>query len=223
MERPCIGFPGSSDGKESACNAGDLGLIPGLGRSPGGGHGNPLQYSCLENPMDRGAWQATDHEVPKSQTQLTKHTTEWLSTAQEYLCKGHLSKFWPWLGLPSVLNPPAASQFPPIWPKALLFGCTPWQGILVPVCVCGSHSVLSDSVTPWTVAHQAPLSMGFSRQEYWSGLPFPSPGDLPYPGIEPSSPALQIPHCLSHQGSCKGILVYTKYVSWIIWLIAKNT
>ena len=46
-------------------------------------------------------------------------------------------------------------------------------------------------VTPWTVAHQAPLSMGFSRQEYWSGLPFPSPGDLPNPGIEPRSPALQ--------------------------------
>ena len=45
-----LGFPGGSDGKESACNAGDLGLIPGLGRSPGGGHGNPLQYSCLENP-----------------------------------------------------------------------------------------------------------------------------------------------------------------------------
>ena len=45
--------------------------------------------------------------------------------------------------------------------------------------------------TPWTVAHQAPLSMGFSRQEYWSGLPFPSSGDLPYPGIEPRSPALQ--------------------------------
>ena len=45
--------------------------------------------------------------------------------------------------------------------------------------------------TPWTVAHQAPLSMGFSRQEYWSGLPFPSPGDLPSPGIEPRSPALQ--------------------------------
>ena len=46
-------------------------------------------------------------------------------------------------------------------------------------------------VTPWTVAHQAPLPMGFSRQEYWSGLPFPSPGDLPDPGIEPRSPALQ--------------------------------
>ena len=54
-------FPGGSDGKESACNSGDLGLIPGLGRSPGGGHGNPLQYSCLENSMDKGAWRATVH------------------------------------------------------------------------------------------------------------------------------------------------------------------
>ena len=53
------GFPGGSDGKESACNAGDLGLIPGPGRSPGEGNGNPLQYSCLENSMDRGAWWAT--------------------------------------------------------------------------------------------------------------------------------------------------------------------
>ena len=53
-----------------------------------------------------------------------------------------------------------------------------------PVRVC---SVVPDSVTPWTAAHQAPLSMGFSRQEYWSGLPFPTPEDLPYPGIEPTS------------------------------------
>ena len=54
-----------------------------------------------------------------------------------------------------------------------------------------SRSVASDSVILWTVAYQAPPSMGFSRQEYWSGLPFPSPGDLPDPGIEPRSPALQ--------------------------------
>ena len=53
--RICGGFPGGSDSKESACNVGDLGSSPGLGRSAGGGHGNPLQYSCLENPMDRGA------------------------------------------------------------------------------------------------------------------------------------------------------------------------
>ena len=65
-----MGFPGGSDSKESACNAGDLGSIPGLGRSPGGGHGNPFQYSCLENPMDRGVWWATVHGVAKSWTQL---------------------------------------------------------------------------------------------------------------------------------------------------------
>ena len=64
------GFPGSSDNKESACNAGDLGSTPGLGRSPEGGHGNPLRYSCLENPMDRGAWRTAVHRVTKSWTQL---------------------------------------------------------------------------------------------------------------------------------------------------------
>ena len=61
-----LGFPGGSDGKESACNSGAVGLIPGSGRSPGEGNGNPLQYSCLENPMDRGAWRATAHVVTKS-------------------------------------------------------------------------------------------------------------------------------------------------------------
>ena len=60
--------PGGSDSKESACNSGDLGSITGLGRSPGGGHGNPLQYSCLENPMDRGTWWATVHGVAESDT-----------------------------------------------------------------------------------------------------------------------------------------------------------
>ena len=57
------GLPCASDGKESACSAGDLGLIPRLRRSPGEGNGSPFQYSCLENPMDRGAWQATVHGV----------------------------------------------------------------------------------------------------------------------------------------------------------------
>ena len=61
-------MPYGSDGKESACNAGHLGLIPGLGRSPGEGNANPLQYSYLENPMDGGVWQATVHGVTKSRT-----------------------------------------------------------------------------------------------------------------------------------------------------------
>ena len=64
---------GGSDSKESACNAGDSGLIPGSGRSPGVGNGNPLQYSRLENFMDRGAWWATVPGVTKSQTQLWGH------------------------------------------------------------------------------------------------------------------------------------------------------
>ena len=65
-----MGFPGGSEDKTSACNAGDPGLIPGLGRSPGEGNDNPLQYSYLENPMDRGAWWATVHGVTKSRTRL---------------------------------------------------------------------------------------------------------------------------------------------------------
>ena len=68
-----MGFPGGSDGKESACNAGDPGLIPGPGRSPREGNGYPLQNSCLENPMDKGAWQATVCGVAES------HRTEGLT------------------------------------------------------------------------------------------------------------------------------------------------
>ena len=72
-----LGFPGGSVGKNSACNAGDLGLIPGLGRSPGEGNGNPLQYSGLENPMDTGAWWATVHGGHRE-----SDTTEWLTHFQ---------------------------------------------------------------------------------------------------------------------------------------------
>ena len=64
------GFPGGSDGKESVTQE-DPGLIPGSGSSPGEGNGNPLQYSCLEHPMDRGTWQARVHGVKKSQTRLS--------------------------------------------------------------------------------------------------------------------------------------------------------
>ena len=76
-----LGFPGGSDGKVSACNAGNMGLIPGSGRSPGEGYGNPLQYSCLENTMDRGAWRATVHGVT-SQTWLSDWTE-----LNNFLCK----------------------------------------------------------------------------------------------------------------------------------------
>ena len=79
-----MGFPGGSVGKESAHNAGDSGdtsLILGSGMSPGGDHGNPLQYSCLENPIDRGVWQATVHRVARSWTGLKQ-----LSTYKQQIC-----------------------------------------------------------------------------------------------------------------------------------------
>ena len=69
-----MGFPGGSDRRESACHEGDLGLFPGLGRFPGGGHGNPLHYSCMENPMDR-AWQAMVHGVEVRYDRKIKHST----------------------------------------------------------------------------------------------------------------------------------------------------
>ena len=67
----CMGFPGGSDGKESDLNVGNPGLIPGLGKSPGEGNSNPVQYSCLGNPIDRGAWWSSAHGVAKRLTQLS--------------------------------------------------------------------------------------------------------------------------------------------------------
>ena len=74
------GFPHSSVSKEYACNAGDLGSIPGLGRLPGEGNGNPLQYSCLENPMDRGVWQAIVPGVARVGHDLVTQESERLNT-----------------------------------------------------------------------------------------------------------------------------------------------
>ena len=108
-----MSFPGGWDGKESVCNVGDLGSIPGSGRSPGEG--------------------------------MTTHSS-------------------------------------------ILAWRIPWQSR---ECVYQPLSCVWLFETPWTVAHQASPSMGFSRQEYWSGLPFPFSGDLPNPGIESGSPALQ--------------------------------
>ena len=76
-------FPGGSDGEESACNAGDSGSIPGLGRSSGEGNGNRLQYSCLQNSMVRGAWRAAAHGVTKSQVWLSNWHFQFLSLSSE--------------------------------------------------------------------------------------------------------------------------------------------
>ena len=131
--------------KKLPANAGyvrDVGSIPGLGRYTRVRLGNPLQYSCLENAMDRGAWWATVHGIAKLDM------TEWLT---------HIA----------VLNVIS------IWRVHAQSLCHVWL-----------------SETPCTVAHQAPVSIGLSQQEYWSGLPFPPPGELSEPGIEPMSPAL---------------------------------
>ena len=93
-----MGFPGGSDGKESTCNAGDPGSIPGSGRSPGEGNGNPLQYSCLENPMDRGAWWATVHGVAKSETRLSNRASKYYGYSKRgnQEKKNHVQKYRPW-------------------------------------------------------------------------------------------------------------------------------
>ena len=81
-----LGFPGGADGKKFACNEGDSGWIPVLGRSPGGGHGNPLQYSCLENPMDRGVWQALAFGCKELDT------TERLNIAHYHVAQYHVGE-----------------------------------------------------------------------------------------------------------------------------------
>ena len=92
-----LGFPGRSGVKTPPADAGDtrvMGLIPGLGRSPGGEHGSPLQYSCLEDPVDRGAWQATVHGVTKSWTRLKRLSMHApLSIRPECRNTGLVSKF----------------------------------------------------------------------------------------------------------------------------------
>ena len=84
----CVGFLGGSAVRESACKAGDAteaSSIPGLERSPGGRHGNPLQYSCLENPMDGGAWWATVSEVEKSRRRLKRLRTQAYTMCEEFI------------------------------------------------------------------------------------------------------------------------------------------
>ena len=166
-----VGFPCGSAGKQSACNAGDLGSIPELGRSPGEGKGYPLQYSGLENLMDRGAWGATVHRVAKSQTWLKR-----LSTHLKINCLSSSNKLFSHL-------------FISMW---IYIHCI----ILVKIKYSSNMNMhVSDFSqvwlieTPWTVAQQAPLSKGLSRQEYWSGLPRPFLwDDMPFSLAQGSNP-----------------------------------
>ena len=123
-----------------------------------------------------------------------------------------------WASFPtphSPFHPPRSSQSPSplVHSQQLCLSSCP-AGRCISTIFLDSRIVKSLScarlfVTPWTVAHQAPSSVGFSRQAYWSGLPFPSPGDLPDPGIEPGSSALQADALTSEPADC---------VSWVPWL-----
>ena len=89
-----LGFPGGSDSKESSCNAGDPDSIPGSGRSPEEGNGYPLQYPCLENSVDRGAWRATVHGVTKSWIRLNSYRVIGICSKQISLCRSKFEMIW---------------------------------------------------------------------------------------------------------------------------------
>ena len=148
----------------------DLGSIPGLERSPGEGNCNPLQYSCLENPMDRGAWRATAHRVAKSQTQMKPFSP--INTITRHslcCCCCEVTS-----GMSDSVQPHRRQ------PTGLIH---PWDSPGENTGVCchfllqcmkvkrKSLSRVQLLVTPWTAANQAPPSMGFSRQEYWNEVP----------------------------------------------------
>ena len=178
-----MGFSCGSVVKNLPANAGDAGSIRGLRTFPRGGNGNPLQYSYLGNPMDRGDWQATVHGVTKRWI--------WLSNWARMHSHNHRLHDGRSIGHQNLTKARGWDAFSLL---SLIFH------LQMPLC-----SVVSDSVTQWTVICQAPLSMGFSRQEYWSGLPFPSPGILLSPGTEPMFPALQADSSLlSHWGNPRG-------------------
>ena len=106
-----------SDGEESVCSAGDPGLILGLGRCPGEGNGNPLQYSCLENSMDRGAWWATVHGITKSQTQLSDYTCMLSCFYHLWGLLGGASGDSTWVASPPMLWPLPLHFIPLFWAR----------------------------------------------------------------------------------------------------------
>ena len=166
-----MGFSSGSDIKESAR---DQGLIPELGGFPGEGNGNPLQYSCLKNSMDRGAWWTTVHGVPKSQTWLLERISfSPTNSTKDHLNVEQLPQNNFWTVAEDTRHP---ERQPNLFRRKVKLKSL-------------SHVQLF--VTPWTTACQASPSMEFFRQEYWSGLPFSSPGDLPNPGTKPGSPTLE--------------------------------
>ena len=137
--------------KTPPANTGDAGLIPGLGRFPGVGNGNPLQYSCQGSPMHRGAWWATVHGVTKSRTRLGTHTCKFLFRLR-------------------------CAHFSPEGVR-LSHNVTNLKSCHTCARMLSHFSHVPLFVNLWTVAHQAPLCMAFWEAKYWSGLPLPPPGE----------------------------------------------
>ena len=186
--------------QETACNPGDLHLIPGSGRFSGEGNGNSLQYSCQGNPMDRGAWWATAHGVTRVRHDLgTKPPLHFNRLVFQDISLG--MKVY---ALKERMN---GNSYVPLscLISMLQFTKHVHSHHLILVYQARAHaqslSPFGFLMTPWTVACQAPQSMGLFRQEYRSRLPFPSPENLPDPGVEPTSPVF----LLSRQ------IFYTKY------------
>ena len=142
-------------------------LIPGLQKSPGEGNGNPLQYSCLGNPVDRGAWRAIVHGIEK-ESDVTQPLLLLLLSCFSLvrLCAT------PWTAAHQA--PPSLGFSRQEHRSGLPFPSPTHESEKWKVKV-KSLSRVPLPATPWTAAHQAPPSMGFSRQEYWSGVPLPSP------------------------------------------------
>ena len=170
-----IGLPCSSNSKESACNAGDLGSIPGLGRSSGEGNDNPLQYSCLENSMDRGTMSMGLQSIGSQRVghdwATNPYTIRLLIQYDAAAAAKSLQS------CPTLCDPRDGSPSVPVilqartleWVAISFSNAWKWK---VKMKLLSRVQLLA---IPWTAAYQAPLSMGFSRQDYWSGWPLPSP------------------------------------------------
>ena len=166
------------------------------------GNGSPLQYSCLENPMDGGAWWTAVHGVAEGQTWLSDFPFSFLFHALEKEMATHSSVLaWeiPGTEEPGGLPSKGSCRVGHDWSDLAAAGLR-----FIRIVKVKSLSRARVFATLWTVAHQAPPSMGFSRQEYWSGLSFPSLGHLPDPGIQPGSSELQTDSTI---WANKGILI----------------
>ena len=192
-------FLGGSDGKASACNAGDPGSIPGSGRSPPRRKWHPTP---VLSPGKSHGWRSLVGYSPcgHKESDMTEQLHFHIICSQNF-------NIWPQRKFNSTLNFPTTNETVTWFTINEQWRFVKWMNKWLKIQKVYSSLVAtscSTLATPRTTAHQAPLSMGFPRQEYWSGLPFPSPGELPDPGTKPRSPELQADSLLTElQGKPK--------------------